>query len=127
MLTLYGRKAMKYIHLILFFCLFSACTGDKGTSIPDDVLPKEQMAKVMVDVHLLEASMNLNAYNPQMAVIANNVIEFDVDVLKKNNISREQYNKSFEFYSRNPRLLAEVYDLVMNELSRMQAEAANGK
>lgn len=118
---------MKYTILIAFFALFTACAGDKEQSIPDTVMGKEQMAKVMVDIHLLEASMNLNAYNPQRVLVAENAVQFDVDVLKKNNISRSKYEESFQFYSQHPRLLSEVYELVLNELSRMQAEVSNGK
>jgi hypothetical protein len=107
--------------------LFSSCLGDVSVEIPENMLSKEKMAKVMVDIHLLEASMNLNAFHPQKQVEVNNVIPFQEDVLKKHNITKKQYDESFYFYSRNPKLLGEVYDMVLSDLSQMQAEVNNGK
>ncbi|HSH66210.1 MAG TPA: hypothetical protein VLB84_10540 [Bacteroidia bacterium] len=41
-----------FLSLILF-----SCSGEKKADIPKDVLTEEKMAKVMTDIHLLEASM----------------------------------------------------------------------
>jgi hypothetical protein len=56
-----------------------------------------------------------------------NSINPNTDVMKKNNITKKQFDDSFEFYSRNPVLLTEVYQLVLNNLSKMQAEVVNNK
>jgi len=47
--------------------------------------------------------------------------------LKKNNITKKQYDDSYNFYTQHPALLNEVYDLVLNDLSKMQAEVTNKK
>lgn len=118
---------MKKIIAVFCVTLFCTCTSiEERPSIPNTILSQEKMAEVMVDVHLLEASLNLNAYNKDQIVVANN-IKPNSDILKKNNVTKKQYLESFDFYSRNPLLLTEVYQLVLNNLSKMQAEEMNKK
>ncbi len=114
--------------LITIFCItfFCACTSiDERPSIPDTVLSQEKMAEVMVDVHLLEATLSVNAYSKDQ--IVTNPIMPNSDVLKKNNVTKKHYEESFGFYCQNPILLTEVYQLVLNNLSKMQAEVMNKK
>ncbi|CAN5396041.1 hypothetical protein BH10BAC1_BH10BAC1_21170 [soil metagenome] len=117
---------MKKSIFIFFALLLSACTSiEDRPSIPDTVLPVEEMAKVLVDVHLLEAALNISTYSRDQVVMNN--INPNSDILKKNNVTKKQYDESFEFYSRNPLLLTEVYQLVLNDLSKMQAEVMTQK
>jgi len=94
-------------------------------SIPDNIFPKQKMADVFVDIHLLEASMSLNSTSVDKITSGNPTPNFDV--LKKNNITKKQYDDSYNFYTQHPALLNEVYDLVLNDLSKMQAEVTNKK
>ncbi|MBL0330708.1 MAG: DUF4296 domain-containing protein [Bacteroidetes bacterium] len=114
--------------IITLFCIvfLSACTSiEDRVDIPDTVLSQQKMSEVLVDVHLLEASLNVNAYSKGQVIMNN--IQPDSDILKKNAITKEQYDSSFNFYAQNPILLAEVYQLVLNNLSKMQAEVMTGK
>jgi len=114
--------------IITIFCivfLYSCSSIDERPSIPDTVLSQEKMAEVMVDVHLLEASLNVSAYSKDQVAV--NTIKPNSDVLKKNNVTKIQYDESFAFYSKNPLLLTEIYQLVLNNLSKMQAEVMTKK
>jgi len=44
-------------------------------------------------------------------------------VLKDHKVTREKFLESLKFYTDNPALLEEVYDSVITELSRLQAES----
>ena len=100
--------SMKKIIPFLFIFILSACTAiEDKVSIPDTILSEQKMAEVMVDVHLLEAALNISNYSKDQVAV--NAINPNSDILKKNNITKEQYNESFEFYARNPVLLTEVY------------------
>lgn len=114
---------MHKITLIFLCLLFSACSEKKTESIPDHILSKQKMAEVMLDIHLLEASISLNVTNVDKYTIGNPTPNFDV--LKKNNITKKQYDESFDYYTQHPALLNEVYQEVLNELSKMQAEVMN--
>jgi hypothetical protein len=108
--------------VVLSVFLFSCRQGEKTVSIPSDVLPKERMALVITDIHLAEAEASLKTFPDTSSEKLNFRKIFD-----KNNISKEQYDKSIAFYVDHPELLNEVYEQVLNELSRMQGEAAKSK
>jgi hypothetical protein len=109
----------------VMLAFIASCNSNDTVNIPDDVLPKEKMADVMVDIHLLEATLNINAFNTTTA--SGKQLLPTVDILKKNKITKKQYEDSFYFYTNNPALLKEVYQLVLNKLSTMQAEVMNKK
>lgn len=114
--------------LSVSICLFfAACSGEKTVSIPDTVLSKEKMADVMVDIHLMEASMNITGVNPSRIDLAGGNVSLNIDILKKHNLTKKQFDESFNFYSNNPELLSEVYQQVLNNLSKLQAEVSNKK
>jgi hypothetical protein len=116
---------MKKIILLFLCTVLFACSEKPAEKIPDSILPKEKMAEVLVDVHLLEASLNLSA---SPAIIASSgKTEVNADVLTKNNITRSQYDESFMYYTQNPKQLSEIYQLVLNSLSKMQAEVTTKK
>ncbi len=115
----------KYFSIFCILFLSSCSSIQDRPSIPSTVLTQEKMAKLLVDVHLLEASLNINTYSKDQIIL--NTIHPDSDVLKKNGVTKKQYEESFEFYSRNPLLFAEVYQFVLNDLSKMQAEVMNQK
>lgn len=117
---------MKRFIFFLFIIILSACSSnDKQVKIPENILSKGEMAAVMVDIHLLEASLNISSYGRDQVVMNN--INPNSDILKKNNITKEKFEESFVFYSENPVLFSEVYQLVLNELSKMQAEEMSKK
>ncbi len=113
------------LSVILLVFLFGCTSIDAPESIPDTILSIEKMADVMVDIQLLEATLNSSSYSKDHIVM--NTIFPNSDLLKKNNITKKQFDESFEFYSQHPILLSEVYQLVLNNLSKMQAEVMNYK
>jgi hypothetical protein len=118
---------MKNALFLLLVLLLSACNGNTAADSPENVLPKEKMAEVMVDIQLMEASLNLSTYNPQKVGKQGSIVSLNLDVLKKHNISKQQYDQSFEYYCKNPLELGEVYQLVLNRLSQLQAEVTSAK
>ncbi len=114
--------------IFVFICLvFVACSGEKAVVIPDSVLSKEKMAEVMLDIHLMEASMNISGVNPNTIDLAGSKVPLNIDVLKKHNLTKKQYDESFSFYSNHPELLSQVYQQILNDLSKLQAEVSNKK
>ena len=111
---------------ILLSCFFIvACAEEKKLEIPVNVLSKEKMAEVMVDIHLLEATMGLNTNNADRSNPEDPAPTFSV--FNKHNTTKVQYDSSFVFYSYHPDLFTEVYREVLESLSQMQAEVMNAK
>lgn len=107
------------ISIFLFSC---GNEKEKTIPIPADILPKEKMAMVITDIHLAEAEANLKL-SPDTS---SEKLNFQ-SIFEKNKIAKDQYKKSIAFYIDHPELLNEVYENVLNELSRMQGEAAKSK
>jgi len=100
-----------------FSILLFSCGQDKKTIvIPSDVLSKEKMTEVLTEIHLAEAEVNMKTLPDS---IATEKLSFH-QLFDKNKITRAQFEKSLSFYIDHPELLNEVYEQVLNELSKMQ-------
>jgi len=108
----------KIIAYLLLIFLFSCKQDNKQIVIPDTVLSKEKMADIVMQIHLAEAKTNLNSPPDVRLTSKVNLSE----IIKKNNISEEQYDSSMTFYINHPVLLNEVYEITLNELSKKQSE-----
>ncbi len=107
--------------LLLLITLF-AC-NEAVETIPDNVLSKEDMISVMVDVQLIEAALSLNQSEE-----AKETAYYNYDsVLKKHNLSREKFVHSFKYYAEHPGLMEQIYEEMLSELSKRQAEVENEK
>lgn len=107
-----------YCLLFTAYCLlfFSCGQREKSVIVPADVLPKTKMAQVITDIHMAEADIDLRT-----APDAPNrdTVNFQ-KIFVKQHINKSQYEKSLSFYVSHPELLNDVYQEVMNELSKMQ-------
>jgi hypothetical protein len=111
---------MRYLAILAFF--FTSCGSSE--TLPEGVLSKEKMIKVLTAVHIAEAEQQQRVLD-QLAS-PSDTFSFQ-DVFKKQQINRAEYENSMKFYSANPELLDQIYDEVINELSRKQAEEMKKK
>lgn len=118
---------IKKIVLVFLCSWLISCGNGKSVSIPDDVLSKEKMVQVMTDMHLLEASMNLNIVSASGDNPGKDIENRTAVIFKKNEVTKEQYERSFAFYTEHTELLSELYTEVLNNLSQLQAKVANEK
>jgi hypothetical protein len=110
-------KHIGKIALLIFF--FSACSeSEKEESIPSYVLDKDKFSDVIVDFTLAESASGINILNVQGG---NSDTVYAFNPLIDNNIKRETYDTSLYFYSHHPKLFKEVYELVLEKLSKLQA------
>lgn len=112
--------------IIVFSIFLLACAEKKEVSVPENILPIEKMADVLLDVHLLEASLNITVFDTNTPPQTDNTAK-SFDVFKKNKTDKQQFDESLKFYTHKPEMLNKIYDLVLNNLSKMQAEVGNKK
>ena len=120
-------NSIKIILVLVTSMFLYSCSGNGEVEIPDQVLSVEKMAQVMTDMHLMEASMNLNISNAENIANGGDLQVTALGLLKKNNTTKEEYETSFAFYADHPSLLSEVYKQVLTNLSQLQAKVANEK
>lgn len=115
---------MKRAIVALLYCTVLISCGEAPKDVlPDNVLPAEKMVAVLIDIHLVEAHMSRNTFHPDKIAVESPAP--NIDVLKKNAITRQQYDESFNYYTQHPKQLVKIYELVLNDFSKMQAEVMN--
>ena len=103
--------------------LLSSCSK-KEEKIPENILSKEKMIAVMVDVQMAEASIqnrSLSITDSTKLIAAG----YYKNLFEKNKITEQQFRESFLYYSHHLDLLNKIYEEVINELSKKQAVSAN--
>lgn len=115
--------------LILLFTgilFFSSCSLEqKEIIIPDYVITQDSMVHILADVHIQEAIMN--QYNQEGRHMKMNPVKQYQLIFDKYKISKERYDSSYQFYLDNPSLLNKIYENVVIELTKMQAEIEQDK
>lgn len=106
-----------FIFTIVIVC--SSCHGtEKEIPIPKNVLDKEKFSDVIVDFTLAESASGINILNVQ-GKRTDTVYAFNP--LIDNKVKPEMFDTSLYFYSHHPRQFKEVYELVLEKLSKLQA------
>lgn len=115
---------------IVFLFLLAACSSAPVSTIddspPKDLIPHAKMVTVMVDVHLLEAGITIHDGNAATTGKPKEPIPF-YDVMKKNGVTKDQYDRSFRYYSLHLDEMNRLYDEVLSELTRIQTREAQKK
>ena len=74
-----------------------------------------------MDVHLLEAQINLTNYSNNNSTELN--VQPMLDVFKKHGVTAEVYNKSIKYYTTEGLdSLNRIYEMVLIDLSKLQAQ-----
>lgn len=88
---------------------------------PLTVLNKEEMAAVLVDIHVAEAvtgkKLTFSKHAEKRAYFES--------VFQKHHITFDDFQKSIDWYSRHPKIFAEVYSNVLTELQNKEIDVKN--
>ncbi|HNQ60851.1 MAG TPA: DUF4296 domain-containing protein [Bacteroidia bacterium] len=113
---------MKQIFIVLFTLLCLNSCKDNSVIIPDNILSKEELVPVLVDIQIAQASQIIFEYSD---TIKYSLKQYQMEILKKKNIPEEKFQQSMKFYSTHPELLQDIYNEVVNELSKKEGELEN--
>lgn len=83
------------------------------------MLCQDTMVEVLTDIHLVKAAKQMNMVMDTADTNKSDPFEY---VWKKHHITEDAYNKSLDFYTRNPNVLDSIYENVLNNLSKQKAE-----
>jgi hypothetical protein len=115
--------------LVSWLVLFVSCSG-KQNLIPgmgDDVLSREEMTDLLVDINLAESGLRVG--NVQRTQASDSLYQQSLflEVFKKNDVTPDQFNSSLDYYSRRVDDMNEIFGEVINRLTVMQAELQGSK
>src|ERR1700741_1739111 len=101
--------------LVLILATFS-CSAPAVPEIPKDILDKDKMAAGLTDLSIMEASINVSHFNAGNK--ETDSLRFNI--YKQHNITRAAYDSSIAFYSKHPEEFKEIYDAVVEKLTKLQ-------
>ncbi len=114
---------MKKIFVLLLITTLFSCNKVKNSHVPADIIPEDKMVEIIVDVSIAESAINIQQ---RRGIAANkNVKKYFDEVFKKHNVKKEDFQKSFKYYSRDPKEMKKIYTEVIEDLSRKQSEIGN--
>jgi len=91
----------------------------KPVEVPAYVLSKEKFSDVLCDFTLAETATNINVKSVSIEKF-DSVYRFNP--LKEHGLTKEQFDTTLYFYTRNPSLFKEVYELCLEKLSKLEEE-----
>lgn len=116
---------MKHFSLVLFFFSFMLTSCSKREEkIPADIISKDKMVQVMVDIHIAESRSQIGVPFNDIKTQKQSYYKF---VFEKHKISYTLLKKSFDYYTARPEIFSKIYDEVITELSKRQAEKGGSK
>jgi len=120
---------MKNLFFIVFLILISAYScgkkkTDKEKAIPsEDVVSADEMKVILVDVFLAEGAIGVSDVNRKdVRYFTSHYYNF---ILKKNNITATQFQKSFEYYASDLDEMELIMTDVIDDLSQKQSQVRN--
>ncbi len=112
----------KIIFVLLILSLFS-CKKTQKNEIPEksnDILSIEQMGSILVDVHLIEATLFTKQNNGQDVKYYTKY--YYSYLTKKYNITYDQFKYNINYYSSHIKEFEKIYELVVNTISQKNGE-----
>ena len=91
----------------------------KEEKIPADVMPPDSMISILADLHLAEAKMVMGGMEARNSDIKSVYLK---SVLANAKVDTAYFSKSFNYYSIRPELFSQMYEKVIEELSKRQAK-----
>lgn len=114
---------MKYLRLIpIVVLVLAGCYHDAPEAKFDMslVIPQDSMIVLLTDLQLVDATINLKAKEGRP--ISEYAGEYSRQVLDKHGVTREEFNESIRYYSFYVEKMDEIYEQVIINLSKKEAE-----
>jgi len=113
---------LPFILLITFILSFVSCDGKQTIAPPENVLSKEKVEDVLVDMYLLEAEMRVRIVNENINDIKTWInVEMKI-LLKKHQVEYNQYTESLTYYMTDLKTSKKIMENAVNRLVKLQAE-----
>ena len=118
-------KNKSLLFLLPVFILMVSCSSNKNKATPENLLSKENMVSVMMDIQLADATINLSNYG--QGNYPNDKQKLLTAIYAQHKVTKKQFEESFSYYVEHPEEFQKIYDDVISGLSKKQAEMVNEK
>ena len=104
---------------IIFCILFLVGCENKSEVIPPGIISKDSMISIMADIHIAESRLVVAGVIFKQKDIKSAYMR---KVLSEASVDTTRFLKSFDFYAARPVVFSEMYEQVIVEISKRQAE-----
>jgi len=115
------RNTNFFFNFLLSFLIISFVSCNRGVEkTPATIIPPHTMTEIIVDIQLMEAAMltiqqnSLDIDNSRNILLNHIFLKYD--------ISKNDFDNSMEFYTKNLDLLDPIYSEVITTLSQKQSQ-----
>jgi len=111
------------ILIFLIGIFLSSCYNELDQPLQDDFEPtvtKEELINILTDLQLVQAAMKYKENSGQN--IENLNLEYHQMIFDKYGVSKEELQKTIDFYKVNIQEYNETYEKVIENLSKMESE-----
>jgi len=118
------HKNTIFLFVFPIILLFFSCTT-KDKELPEGILTKEEMIPVLIDIQIAEANINIKKLKED------SIYQYAADyydyIFEIHHISKEEFQKSYDYYLAHMNLMDEMYESVLNELIKKESEVIQQK
>lgn len=107
--------------LLLLLLLATACRAPEA-AVPPDVLPRDKFTAILVEAQLIEARTNHELVVAHHSSIPSE--QYYADMFREQGTTKEEFQRSFAFWSGRSADMKSIYEEVLVEISRRKDEQA---
>lgn len=111
---------MKQVLIGIVLLTLVGCSGRKGPQAPQDLIQKDSMIAIMVDIHIADAVADQRFGSDKPNLDFTNALYHRI--YENHHVSANQYKASFTYYETQPAEMNKMYEQVITELSKKEAE-----
>lgn len=108
---------------ILFVFLFGCNEGPEKPKRPDVFLSQTEMEKLLIEIHLADAIAQEKS-NGSLSMEKTLSEQGFYQILQNYRLNKKDFDSLYVYYIRQPELMNEMYNNIIEVLSRKQAELA---
>jgi len=111
---------MRIVILACVLCLLASCSSPQKELLPaglsaDSVIPRNEMIGILVDVHLVEATLVIQKNKGgNIPLLTENYYSW---LCRKHHVSDRRFRGNLDYYKRDPENFSKMYDEVLKILS----------
>src|SRR5210317_343494 len=110
---------VKFILQIFSLLLLLSCSPTEEEIVPEGLIDEETMTAILTDVHLIEGARTGLTI---LGDTASNITDYYDAMYEKFEITEEQFDMSFKYYTQHPKVMDKMYEQVIEDLTIIEAE-----
>lgn len=104
-----------YVFIVLITIVSSCSSGVVEIEQPKDLIGKEKMVEVMLELVKLEA--HIQSTYPSVSEYNKVMINSSDTLFKRLNITSKKFEESMDYYGSHQKIMKEIYEEVLDELN----------